>query len=774
MSYKLPVMLLKGFVILPNQEVKLELNNKVSKKVVGLAYKDTSKKVLVVCPKDQMEENPEVGDLPTVGVVALIKSRIELPNGNLRITLKGVERVAVLKYSNYKEDNSILESDITKIVLPKFNLVEEESLRRKLIELMRLYVDSASHISNSVLKTIDNVTSLFRLTDIITSFMPFSVEKKLEYMQEINALYRAKNLINDISVELQIIELDIQIEENLRDSIEAAQKEFILKEKIKEIKKELGEESSKDGEVAEYIEKLNSLKLPPKTYDKILKEIKKYEMTSEMSPEISIIRNYLDWILNLPWGKYSHSEKDIIKIKQSLDSTHYGLDKIKDRIIEYVAIKKRNPEIKSPILCLVGPPGVGKTSFAMGVAAALNKEFYKISVGGLNDSAELVGHRKTYIGASPGKIISGIRKCNTSNPVLLIDEVDKLVKDYKGDPASSLLDILDPEQNKLFVDNYIEEPFDLSKVLFILTANDEASIPSALLDRLEIIELSSYTEFQKIDIAKKYLLPIIYKEHKVTSKEIKISDDVISEIIKKYTKESGVRELNRLLNTIVRKIVVYSDDSIKVTVKKNDLVNYLGQRKYDDSTTITQNVAGLVNGLAYTPYGGLVLPIELTSYDGTGKFEVTGMLGKVMNESINVALSYIKANIDNFKINDYYFKTKDFHIHFLEGATPKDGPSAGIAITTAIISLLLNKKVDKSIAMTGEISLKGNVLKIGGVKEKIIGAYNANIKTVIIPKSNHVDLEDVPEKVKEKISIIEVTNYNEIFNIIFSKEKTSK
>jgi len=772
MSYKLPVMLLKGFVILPNQEVKLELNNKLSKKVISLAFKNSDKKLLVVCPKDQLEENPEVGDLPNVGVVALVKSRIELPNGNLRITLKGVERVAVLEYSNHSEDINILESTVTKVILPKFAMAEEEAVRRKLYELMHKYVNSANHISNSVLKTVDNISSLFRLTDVITSFMPFSIEKKLEYMEEINALYRAKNLIKDISIEIEIIELDHKIDDNLRESIEESQKEFILREKIKEIKKELGEESSKDEEALEYLEKLNSLKLPPKTYNKILKEIKKFEMTSEISPEMSIIRNYLDWILDLPWGTYSLDEVDTLKIRESLDKTHYGLEKIKDRITEYVAIKKRNPEIKSPIICLVGPPGVGKTSFAMGVAAALNKEFYKISVGGLNDSAELVGHRKTYIGASPGRIISGIRKCGTSNPILLIDEVDKLVKDYKGDPASSLLEILDSEQNKTFVDNYIEEAFDLSKVLFILTANDESNIPSALIDRLEIIELSSYTEFQKIDIAKKYLLPIIYNEHKVLSKEIKIGDDVISEIIKKYTKESGVRELNRLLNTIIRKIVVNNtSEKLKVTVKKSELINYLGQVKYDDTSIINLNSPGLVNGLAYTPFGGLVLPIEISSFEGAGKFEVTGMLGKSMSESVSVALSFIKSNKDNFGINDYYFKTKDLHIHFLEGATPKDGPSAGIAITTAIISLLLNKKVDKTLAMTGEISLKGNVLKIGGLKEKIIGAYNQNMKTVIIPKSNHADLDEVPLKVKEKINIVEVSTYLEVFNLIFNKDK---
>ena len=772
MEYKLPVMLLKGFVILPNQEVKLELNNKLSKKVIALAFKNSDKKILVVCPKDQMEENPDVTDLPSVGVVAIVKSRIELPNGNLRITLKGVERVAVLDYANNIDDHNVLESTVTKVILPKFAMAEEEAIRRKLIELIHDYINSASHISNSVLKTIENITSLFRLTDVITSFMPFSITKKLEYMEEINALYRAKNLIKDISVELEIMSLDRQIEDNLRNTLEESQKEYILKEKIKEIKKELGEESSRDEEVENYLEKLNALKLSTKTYNKILKEIKKFEMTSEMSPEISIIRNYLDWILDLPWNKYSDDVSDITAIRNTLDKSHYGLDKIKDRITEYVAAKKRNPELKSPIICLVGPPGVGKTSFAMGVAEALGKEFYKISVGGLNDSAELVGHRKTYIGASPGRIISGIRKCGTSNPILLIDEVDKLVKDYKGDPASSLLDILDPEQNKMFVDNYIEEPFDLSKVLFILTANDEANIPSALADRLEIINLSSYTEFQKVDIAKKHLIPIIYDEYKVQMRDIKIGDDVISEIIKKYTKESGVRELNRLLNTIVRKVVVKIDEeNIKTIIKKNDLVEYLGQPKYNEITTLSGNSVGIVNGLAYTPFGGLVLPIEISSFSGDGKFEVTGMLGKVMNESVNVALSYIKSNKDNFKINDYYFKNNDFHIHFLEGAVPKDGPSAGIAITTSIISLLLNKNVDKTVAMTGEISLKGNVLKIGGLKEKIIGAYNNNMKTVIIPKSNHADLEEVPNKVLEKIKIVEVTNYEEVYKLIFDTKK---
>ena len=768
MNNNLPVMLLKGLVLIPNQEVKLDINNKISQKIVMISSKNYNDELLIVCPKDQKEEVPEVTDLPFVGVVCKITSKIELPNGHLKIKVKGLRRVAIEEYSNNVNDSDILECSIRNIELPRFEEAELNAAKRKLLDILKKYIDLNPSISNSILSYLKNETDINKITDQIALFLPLSIEKKLEYMEEINALKRAHRLIKDINLEIEIILLDEQIEENLSTELENTQKEFILREKIKEIKKELGDNDIKQDEIDDYLQKLNSLELPKKTYDKILYEIKKYESTNEMSPEISGIRTYLDWVLNLPWNNKTTDETDIVKIRKSLDKSHYGLEEIKERVIEFVVSKKRNKDIISPIICLVGPPGVGKTSIANSIAKSLNKEFSKISVGGLNDSAELNGHRRTYIGASPGKIIGSIKKCGSKNPLILIDEVDKMVKDYKGDPASVLLDILDVEQNKYFIDNYIEEPFDLSNVTFILTANDENKIPLELLDRLEIIKISSYTEIEKIDIAKKYLLPRIYKNYLLKAKDIKISNDIILEIINNYTKEAGVRELNRLLDKIIRKIIVLNNDNedLKINLKENDLKKYLGNKKFEN--ILNNNVIpGKINGLAFTPYGGMVMQIESCMYEGTGKIKTTGSLGNVIKESVEVAISYLQANKDLLKINDYYFKTKDIHVHMLDGATKKDGPSAGSAITLAILSLILNKAVNNNIALTGEMSLSGDILPIGGLKEKIIGAYNSGINIVFIPKKNHNDLDNIPEEVKKKISIIEVNNFIEVYNNIF-------
>lgn len=768
MNNNLPVMLLKGLVLIPNQEVKLDINNKISKKIVMISSKNYNDELLIVCPKDQKEEVPEVTDLPFVGVVCKIISKIELPNGHLKIKVKGLRRVAIEEYSNDVNDSDILECSVRNIELPRFEEAELNAAKRKLLDILKKYIDLNPSISNSILRYLKNETDINKITDQIALFLPLSIEKKLEYMEEINALKRAHRLIKDINLEIKIILLDEQIEENLSTELENTQKEFILREKIKEIKKELGDNDIKQDEIDDYLQKLNNLELPKKTYDKILYEIKKYESTNEISPEISGIRTYLDWVLNLPWNNKTTDETDIVKIRKSLDKSHYGLEEIKERVIEFVVSKKRNKDIISPIICLVGPPGVGKTSIANSIAKSLNKEFSKISVGGLNDSAELNGHRRTYIGASPGKIIGSIKKCGSKNPLILIDEVDKMVKDYKGDPASVLLDILDVEQNKYFIDNYIEEPFDLSNVTFILTANDENKIPLELLDRLEIIKVSSYTEIEKIDIAKKYLLPRIYKNYLLKAKDIKISNDIILEIINNYTKEAGVRELNRLLDKIIRKIITLNNNNedLKITLKETDLKKYLGNKKFEN--ILNNNVIpGKINGLAFTPYGGMVMQIESCMYEGTGKIKTTGSLGNVIKESVEVAISYLQANKDLLKINDYYFKTKDIHVHMLDGATKKDGPSAGSAITLAILSLILNKAVNNNIALTGEMSLSGDILPIGGLKEKIIGAYNSGINIVFIPKKNHNDLDNIPEEVKKKISIIEVNNFIEVYNNIF-------
>lgn len=768
MNNNLPVMLLKGLVLIPNQEVKLDINNKISKKIVMISSKNYNDELLIVCPKDQKEEVPEVTDLPFVGVVCKIISKIELPNGHLKIKVKGLRRVAIEEYSNNVNDSDILECSVRNIELPRFEEAELNAAKRKLLDILKKYIDLNPSISNSILSYLKNETDINKMTDQIALFLPLSIEKKLEYMEEINALKRAHRLIKDINLEIEIILLDEQIEENLSTELENTQKEFILREKIKEIKKELGDNDIKQDEIEDYLQKLNSLELTKKTYDKILYEIKKYESTNEMSPEISGIRTYLDWVLNLPWNNKTTDETDIVKIRKSLDKSHYGLEEIKERVIEFVVSKKRNKDIISPIICLVGPPGVGKTTIANSIAKSLNKEFSKISVGGLNDSAELNGHRRTYIGASPGKIIGSIKKCGSKNPLILIDEVDKMVKDYKGDPASVLLDILDVEQNKYFIDNYIEEPFDLSNVTFILTANDENKIPLELLDRLEIIKISSYTEIEKIDIAKKYLLPRIYKNYLLKAKDIKISNDIILEIINNYTKEAGVRELNRLLDKIIRKNIVLNNDKedLKITLKETDLTKYLGNKKFENILN-NNDIPGKINGLAFTPYGGMVMQIESCMYEGTGKIKTTGSLGDVIKESVEVAISYLQANKDLLKINDYYFKTKDIHVHMLDGATKKDGPSAGSAITLAILSLILNKAVNNNIALTGEMSLSGDILPVGGLKEKIIGAYNSGINIVFIPKKNHNDLDNIPEEVKKKISIIEVNNFIEVYNNIF-------
>ena len=762
MKYNLPVVLLKGLIILPDQEIKLEINNVYSKKTISISKDEYDSKVLVICPKNQKEEEPDVSDLPKVGVVADVVSSIKLPNGNDRVILKGINRVAVNKYFNLNKNRDVLISKVQDIELPKLNRKEKEASKRKLISLLRKYIKANSSISNSILSQVTHLSNLDLLTDKIALFLPLTFSKKLDLMQEINANKRARILIEDIMIELEIIALENQIDNDLKIELDNTQKEFILKEKIKLIKNELGEKSGKEIDIENINNELLKGKYPKNIQERILKETHKYEMISDISPESSMTMNYIDLLLNLPWNKSTKDETNIKLVERRLNKTHYGLDDIKNRVLEYLFLKQMNPDINTPILCLVGPPGVGKSTLAQSIAKSINREFQKISVGGLSDSAELTGHRKTYVGSAPGKIISAFRKCDSNNPVILIDEVDKMVKDYKGDPASVLLDILDVNQNREFTDYYLDEPFDLSKTFFILTANNIDKIPLELRDRLEVIELNSYTEFDKANIAKKHIIPRMYSLYNIDKNSINIKDKELKLVINSYTKEPGVRDLERTLETLFRKVLI-NNPKLPITLSEKDIHKYLGKPKYEYLDFSNWHI-GCSNCLAYTPNGGVVLPVEACfTYNNSN---ITGMLGESMKESVSVVSSYIYSHLNDFKINKDLLK-ENVHIHFLDGSTPKEGPSAGVSTVTVLLSLYKNISVPRDVAMTGEITLSGNILKVGGLKEKLIGAYNNKIKKVYIPKANEADLDEVPDLIKEKLDIKLASDYMEIYKDIF-------
>lgn len=763
----LPVILLKNDILFPYCEIRMEFVKAKDKLVLENAEKYNDNHLLFINLSDPLEENPNIRDLPSVGVVGKLKSKIELSNGVVRVVIVGLERVEVLNY--LESEYGYLSSFVVPVKEYDCDEVEVRALRRILFKNLNQYIDISSFMSNSVLGKIMGVDDAGKLTDIISSELPIDYLCKLRYLVEVDPIKRIKMLLEDLSKEIETIKLENEIESSLKDKIDASQREYLLREKIRSIKEELGESTIKDMELEELKEKIEKKNLPFRVKKRVEEELKRYALSSEASPEVTIIRTYIDWILCLPWSESSSSDYQIKRVEEVLNGSHYGLEKVKRRIIEFVSVMERTDNVLGTIICLVGPPGVGKTTLAKSIAASLSKKFVKISVGGISDEAEIIGHRRTYLGANPGKIIQGMRQAGVNNPVFLIDEVDKLTRDYHGDPASALLGVLDREQNHNFCDNYIEEEFDLSKVLFILTANDVSRIPLALKDRLEVIELSSYTNYDKKEICKKYLVPKLFKEYKIRDNNININDHAIMKMIEEYTKEAGARELTRQVEQICRKVVI--DDIHNVMIKVSNLKDFLGQPKYYHQKNDVTNQSGTVNALAYTVYGGEILKVSATCYEGNGKIRVTGSVGKVMEESVSVALSYIRSNTKNFGLEEIFFQFRDFHVHIEEGASPKDGPSAGITIVTTILSLIKNVVIPSDVSMTGEMTLRGRILPIGGLKEKLIAASVNGIKRVFIPLENKMDLEDVPLEVKDKLDIVLVRDYLDVYFYLFGEEE---
>lgn len=762
----LPALILKGTVLLPNNDLKIDLEKTSVKEVLDEAEFFHDNNILIVNEINNLEEQINLNNLPKIGVIAKVTHKIEIPNNKIRFELSGIKRVYVNEYLNINNNLETIVEELNETLEEKDKeIVYVEKLKRELNE----YIKEIPYASNSILNPIKDINDLGVLTDIIAPYITIDLTKLNEYLCELDIKKRFIKLLQDINDEINNFQIDVEIEKEIQREIDKSQKEYILREKVKVIKKELGEESLKEEEIQNLYEDVKNLKASEEVKNKIKSEIKRYEMLPIASPEVDIIRNYIDTLLKLPWNNYTIDNDDLMDVRKKLDETHSGLDEVKIRIIEYLAVKQMTNSLKGPIICLVGPPGVGKTTLAFSIAKAMNRNFVKISVGGITDEAELIGHRRTYIGANPGRIITSLTKAKSSNPVFLIDEIDKMLKNYKGDPASVLLGILDPEQNKYFSDNYIELDYDLSKVMFIATANYLEDIPEALRDRLEIVNLSGYTEYEKLEIAKNCLLPRICKEHGINYNGINITDETILKIIREYTKEAGVRELDRILSTIIRKIVTTLAQK-RITINKfridNKLViEYLGEAKYLPNTKI-KNEIGVVNGLAYTIYGGDTLKIEVNYYKGKGNLILTGQLGEVMKESAMIAVSYLKANADYFKIDYNIFENNDIHIHVPVGAVKKDGPSAGISLTTAILSSLKNTKIPNDIAFTGEITLRGNVLPIGGLKEKSIGAHRNQIKRIFIPYDNISELNKIPEYIKKDITFIPVKNYKEIYKYL--------
>ena len=762
----LPVVALRGIVVFPGMSLHFDVGRKKSIEALQAAM-ENDQRVFLVAQKDASVDDPKIDDIYNIGVVCNIKQMLRIPNSNnLRVMVEGVKRgelVSMLKNKPY------LLAMVNFSSAPEYTYDSKDNAYAKALKHeFEEYAASFAKISNEVKAKVISISDINELSDYITANTFLDYTEKQALLEELNPKQRIRKLLGLIKNENITLRLESEIQRKVQKEIDKNQREYFLREEMKVISDELGETENPVEEADEYKEKINALKVDDEVKVKLLKEADKLMKMPTGSHEGTVVRTYLDKCLEIPFGKYTKDSINLNKSRKVLDKDHYGLDKVKDRIIEALAVLKRTPEFSGQIICLYGPPGVGKTSIVKSLAKSMNRKYVRIALGGVHDEAEIRGHRRTYIGAMPGRIVQAIINSGVMNPIVLLDEIDKVGNDYKGDPSSALLEALDPEQNKAFNDHYIDFPVDLSKVLFITTANDVSTISAPLYDRMEVIELNSYTVEEKFNIAKKHLVKKQLDKHSMTSKELKITDGAIYKIIDCYTREAGVRGLEKQIATLCRKALLELENG-KSTVKidEKNIKDYLGVEKYRKDEIGDTNLIGTVNGLAWTQVGGTMLPIEISVLNGTGKIELTGNLGDIMQESAKTAVSYIRSKSDLYGIETDFYKTKDIHIHAPEGAIPKDGPSAGLAITTALLSELTQTPIKSEVAMTGEISLKGKALAIGGLKEKSMAAYKAGCKTVIIPKDNEKDLQDISQEVKNSVEFVCVNSFDELIGTAF-------
>lgn len=757
---RFPLLPLRGLLVYPSMVLHLDVGREKSVKALEKAMVDDN--LILLCSQSEVNiEEPTEEDIFSVGTVVKVRQMLKLPNGTIRVLVEGMERAEIVKFLDNEEFYEVLAEERPE---EESDDPEIDALMRTVLAQFEHYINLSKKITPETLAAVSDIDEPGRLADVITSHLSLKIKDKQEILETIDVRKRLEKLLDILNNEREVLELERKISQRVKKQMEKTQKEYYLREQMKAIQKELGEKEGRAGEIEELKQQLEAKQLPESVKEKVEKEIDRLEKMPASSAEGGIIRNYLDWLLALPWSETSDDDLDLVKAEQILNDDHYGLDKPKERVLEYLAVQHLVEKLKGPILCLVGPPGVGKTSLARSIATSLNRKFVRISLGGVRDEAEIRGHRRTYVGAMPGRIIQGMKTAGTRNPVFLLDEIDKMASDFRGDPASALLEVLDPEQNNTFSDHFVEVPFDLSHVMFVTTANAVHNIPRPLLDRMEMLYIPGYTELEKLQIGLRYLLPKQIREHGLTAEQLQVDEEALLQVIREYTRESGVRNLEQQVASICRKAAksIVAKESEQVEVNVDNLKDFLGVAKFRYGMAEQEDQVGLVTGLAWTEVGGETLNIEVTVVPGSGKLILTGKLGDVMKESAQAAFSYTRSKAVELGIDPDFHEKNDIHIHIPEGAIPKDGPSAGITIATALISALSGRPVSSQVAMTGEITLRGRVLPIGGLKEKSLAAHRAGYKKILLPIDNERDLGEIPDSIKESVQFVPVSHMDQV------------